>query len=258
MSSCRAPWRRRRLNSEAPLKKSVYSKLNVQELLNQLEVSRQRNRICQCKLDYAYKSHEKDGDRLKELTEGHTILKEELSRSKAMLDGFKVFMEQQQEQLIELKHAGDLKTSELTETQTALMDKMELRHRQQHQRSQERIERLEQANMECNAKAVKYYTILQDLKAYMKDELIYSEAFKETKDNNRSSAVQHQTAGNRSSYQEAAVHDRQAYIGYDLIASFKIHVSILQMKLQNFEYKIEAQRKQLERISTGHERTQNS
>ncbi|CCI45223.1 unnamed protein product [Albugo candida] len=162
-------------------------KANVQELDNQLEVSRQRNRICQRKLDYAYKSHEKDGDKLKELTEGHTILKEELSSSKAMLDGFKVFMGQQQEQLIELKHAGDLKTSELTETQTALMDKMKLRHRQQHQRSQERIKQLEQANMECNAKAVKYHTILRELKAYMKDQLIYSEAFIETKGNNTSS-----------------------------------------------------------------------
>ncbi|KAL0591434.1 hypothetical protein ABG067_001466 [Albugo candida] len=175
----------------------------VQELNQQLEVSRQRNQICQRKLDYAYKTHKDDGYKLKELTDGHTILKSELSRSKAMLDEFKVFMEQQQRQLMELKHEGDLKTSELTETETALMQKMEL----QHQHDQEKIKQLEQVGIKSNAEILKSRSVLDELLAFMEDHLSYLKVTKEAKEKKTSCALQNQAAENRSTDQEAAVYE---------------------------------------------------
>lgn len=225
----------------------------VQELNQQLEVSRQRNQICQRKLDYAYKTHKDDGYKLKELTDGHTILKSELSRSKAMLDEFKVFMEQQQRQLMELKHEGDLKTSELTETETALKQKMEL----QHQHDQEKIKQLEQAGIKSNAEILKSRSVLDELLAFMEDHLSYLKVTKEAKEKKTSYALQNQVAENRSTDQEAAVYERRVHRGYDLITSFKMHVDMLQWKLENSENKIEEQRKLLHRISTEHDKTHN-
>lgn len=163
-----------------------------------LEASRQRNVICQSKLDDAYKASETDGEKLKELMDGQTILKGELSRSKTMLEVYRIFMEQQQRQRIDLKHEGDSETTELANRQTAHLDKMKLHYQQQHRRSQERIKQMEQASMKCNAEFVKARSMLKELNPFMKDQLSYLDADEETNDSNTSCALQNQTAGNRS------------------------------------------------------------
>lgn len=112
-------------------------KTDAQELKKQLEVSRKKQYHLSTQARFCFKKTDKeDGHKLKELLEGRTILKEELSRSKAMLEEFEVLREQQQRQLIELKKEGDLKNPELTDERRDRAEKKriptELLYRKQH------------------------------------------------------------------------------------------------------------------------------
>lgn len=127
-------------------------KTDAQELKKQLEVSRKKQCHLSTQARFCFKKTDKeDGHKLKELLEGRTILKEELSRSKAMLEELEVLREQQQRQLIQLKQEGDLKNPELTDERRDRAEKKriptELLYRKQHQRDESNIKQLEQANL---------------------------------------------------------------------------------------------------------------
>ncbi|CCI40384.1 unnamed protein product [Albugo candida] len=220
---------------------------DAQELKKQLEVSRKSNAICQRKLDHALKTHREDGYNLNELLEGHTILKQELARSKATLEEFKVLMEHQQKQIIELKREGDLKTSELTDEQTDRIS-TELLYQKQHQCDESKMKQLEQANLKLKAEVVESRAMLEDFKAFMENELNHLGSIKTDIDERMMRSMEYEEDGYTNCAQGEAVHVHQVHSENDLIPSLKMHIHMVELKLKNSEYNNHILQMQLDRM----------
>ncbi|KAL0587084.1 hypothetical protein ABG067_003424 [Albugo candida] len=212
-------------------------KADVEELEKRLDACRQRNIMCQSKLDAAMKVHEEHESQLNQLTDRHNELKLDLRKSKTTIQDLKVFMEAQQTKLDSMQKTRDTKTFVLTGAQTTATgnqsNSRERLYRLQHEEDESKVKDMMKEELELKTEAIKSRSILKDFRHCMETQLAYLDAVKAGKELHSTGTVTTEAAGTASSYQRAAACEHQAHPTIDLITSLRMQVNMLELKLKD-------------------------